>query len=764
MARKAKDAARNEVEQSVTGAAQPGLGPLPVVSDPVRASSGASRSFWESLGATAEETLKFGPTGKLLDFAEAKRLERSANQPPLSADAANQLYPYMAEPFTSDVDPRVAAFQAERQLHRMELQGVIDNSPQTAMAGLGRFGTQLAAGFFDPVSLLTFEAGGAALGAARVFSGISNRFLQRAANMAVAGAPLVPLEAALSSGLQEPYGVGQAIEQGVVAPLAFSGLHEAVGIGYRTARKWIIPGKADAIAGQSAITKMASDRQVDSERVIQDVIAERQLPKPDPALARKLGVSIGELYNPDHEYNPIRSAEDFRNRRLFHAAEVANDSIRSSPGHAMDQNLGAGIYLTDNPFVAHGYAGSKYGFNGAGVFEAKIGEGRLNLIDGDRNLPAEARSAIEAAWQKMRPPELVRPLATAEGKLKDTITFQKNELEGFFKGKNGLDVIHAINDAVADGRLPAEAMMEIDRALQQAGFDGFHWKGGHDGSAKSNMVKLFDPDLTGDAGGKVGTVNKYLPDHALIPEPTPEDVQGAIDHLSSIKSDAAYVQENHEALAAKLKEVAKPIPPATEAARTEEARLDELDGEIGEFLTNGVGAKAVLVNLPDNAVDNTMLSRVFVQPKGPPGIALESSPDHGPGGDKNNVVFRDANGDPKGVLHFTYLTDGVISPEAGISVYVDPAFRRQGVATRLYDYAISNGIDVDAASGRENTRAGAEFVNARRASQRRQAAVAKYGQELMAELDAVDRARAQIEKEHTLLKAAAFCLGSGGSA
>jgi hypothetical protein len=560
-------------------------------SDPGRIASGAYRSFWDSLVATGKETALFGTTGELLDFAHRRQLEQSPGAPPaLSADQANQLYPYMPDPFTSEVDPRAAAFMAERALHRMELQGIIDQAPHGALAGLGRFGTQLAVGMLDPVNLLTFEAGGAVLGATKLTAGIGSSFARRAANMAIAGAPLIPMEAGLRAGLNEPYSAKDALMQGVVNPIAFSGLHEVVGAGVSALRsKWAVPPAADAVAGQSAVANMGTDRAVESERVIQQVLSERAPPPPEPSAATRLGQSKADLYSSDLSSRPMRDANDVQGRRWFHAAEVAGNSITSSAGMAMDRELGGtGIYLTDNPFVAHGHGFSKFGSDQAGIFEAKIDKPNVNLLDLERNLPEQARKAIESAWTDMRPPDVVRPLATAEGKLKDTISLQKNELDGFFKGKNGLDVIHALDSAVADGRLPADALHRIDVSLKAAGFDGFRWDGGALGGAKSNMIKLFDPNMTGNADGAVSTVEKFLPDHALLPDVTPEDVKASIERFASIQSDAAFVEANHSAIQEKLREGPKPPPMPSEALKMNEKVSAALADTISESVKAGL--------------------------------------------------------------------------------------------------------------------------------------------------------------------------------
>jgi len=99
------------------------------------------------------------------------------------------------------------------------------------------------------------------------------------------------------------------------------------------------------------------------------------------------------------------------------------------------------------------------------------------------------------------------------------------------------------------------------------------------------------------------------------------------------------------------------------------------------------------------------LGPAFVEPTGKPGFNVETARNFDPSSPAGNkqVVFRDESGLPKAIADFTS------SP----MVYVDPALRRQGIATKMYDFAAQNGIDVGASGTGELTSEGAAFVNSR---------------------------------------------------
>lgn len=90
-----------------------------------------------------------------------------------------------------------------------------------------------------------------------------------------------------------------------------------------------------------------------------------------------------------------------------------------------------------------------------------------------------------------------------------------------------------------------------------------------------------------------------------------------------------------------------------------------------------------------------------VAPRGEPGVRIEAGV-AGDGGRERFVVYRDEAGAPVGVLRLTTLEpDGRrLDPAAGLTVYVLPQRRRQGIASDLYVEAARAGYNVRDIAGR----------------------------------------------------------------
>lgn len=105
-------------------------------------------------------------------------------------------------------------------------------------------------------------------------------------------------------------------------------------------------------------------------------------------------------------------------------------------------------------------------------------------------------------------------------------------------------------------------------------------------------------------------------------------------------------------------------------------------------------------------------SELTFQPReGEPGVSVRNEDGH-----FATAVYRDETGAARGVVRMPTSAEGR-EMLSGVSSYVHPDHRRQGIATRLYDSLRDEGYDVDALSGTDDlTPDGAAFVTARRAS------------------------------------------------
>jgi hypothetical protein len=526
--------------------------------DSLRDPEDVARSFWEGLTATAEQTLKTLPTANLGNEVLRQQIEEEGDRTKrekLTPEEANTKYPYMGRPFNAPVDPYVADMLARRQRETMELQGIIDSASQGKIASGMRWTTQMAIGMFDPLNAVAGFGIGKAIGLAGRSMGskalmfdaqatgaraFGRDFLQFSAG----NLPLEPVNATLAARMQDEYTNMDSVHSLVTFPGALAGVI-AGGRWAGPALRSIMSGarRADALAAQSAAAKMGAGKAVDSHRVVNDVITER-VPTilPDPSQRSTMPISRLHERMGTYEHVPIKQPREFNKRTFFHAAEIQNDSLVSTRGHVMGRNLGPGIYLESNPVVANGYASSKYGYNGAGVFEVKINKENPNFIHLDKGLPQKAKDVVEALFEKWRPSDLVREVIPGNEKLRDSVGSPKPALSReFFKGKTAEQVIDSIENAMAGGMIPKTAMSQLNEALAQVGFDGFHADGG-----RNAVTMLFDPEFTGNASGKLQEIDKFAPDQSVLPAATMQDLQRELEHIDSIQSDALYHPDHYQ--------------------------------------------------------------------------------------------------------------------------------------------------------------------------------------------------------------------------
>jgi GNAT superfamily N-acetyltransferase len=141
--------------------------------------------------------------------------------------------------------------------------------------------------------------------------------------------------------------------------------------------------------------------------------------------------------------------------------------------------------------------------------------------------------------------------------------------------------------------------------------------------------------------------------------------------------------------------------PGTPGAAEPAARAESAQPELGGFRAPAQGT----VSAEDAPTVGSIASRFGW--KGDPGISLE-----GQGTSVPAVIYRDADGIARGGLNLVHDADGNLTH---VTVAVDPAFQRQGIATAMYDAAKKAGYDVEAVSGASGyTEAGAGLANARR--------------------------------------------------
>jgi len=110
----------------------------------------------------------------------------------------------------------------------------------------------------------------------------------------------------------------------------------------------------------------------------------------------------------------------------------------------------------------------------------------------------------------------------------------------------------------------------------------------------------------------------------------------------------------------------------------------------------------------------------FVEEIGKPGLSVErSGHTDETAANIRNIVYRDENGKPIGTIQFWVKDDGTLEDRAWedtgdarnqVEIFVDPQYRRKGIATAMWNYAKEQGYDFSQLKGQLYTEEGEAFA------------------------------------------------------
>jgi len=248
---------------------------------------------------------------------------------------------------------------------------------------------------------------------------------------------------------------------------------------------------------------------------------------------------------------------------------------------------GPGLYLTDNPNVAYGYAKTRSkqakGDKAAKVFKVNLGE--TNLID----LDAKAVDADPAVREKFE--GFYNGALGFEGNLKESSSYFDNMTLG--------QIYEEATDILSEARISRdEALSYIDPFqgdIMSLGYDGFrHLGGGRVGKVRHNVAILFDPSGKTSSGrpnpiqGMEDIVGSGKPRPKATPVeedatpgagPTPEppkEPESASEFLAGVEADDLTGKPPEE-----LMNIGR-VSDQDSAKRVQKATLDKMEAE-GKF-------------------------------------------------------------------------------------------------------------------------------------------------------------------------------------
>lgn len=232
-----------------------------------------------------------------------------------------------------------------------------------------------------------------------------------------------------------------------------------------------------------------------------------------------------------YHYNPVDATHPVDDRPFYHGTKAPIDDLSKADVYSFGDEhglYGTGIYLTDNPEVAKGYAKSKGKGDPGVVHPGKITG--MRLIDLDKSLPADVLAE-----------------------------FNKTEIGGSpldSKAKTGKAVFSDLKEAMQDSEMlkyeAGEVYSDLHYRLQALGYDGFLHKGG-DFKGKAygphNVAIVFPEQQFGVAPDKLTPENRIaITPLKSVPEPALSVGPGAASIEENLLDPRPQIQQLAEAI------------------------------------------------------------------------------------------------------------------------------------------------------------------------------------------------------------------------
>lgn len=426
-----------------------------------------------------------------MDALDALSKEDQELIPP---EELNKRYPGLPSPFVEPKSARVAEEIVRRIQERQDLAGIISRGPKGIGADVVRFSAAMVPHALDPVNLAAdLTVGGALLtvgrGAKIAHSAASmERVLARGAAEGVLGNLAVePLAMAAAKQEMQDYTVAQAftnvVAGGVFFPAAKYGVSKVAGFVRRLG-----PTHVEATA-QGAVTQLASGKRVDVDPLVRDFVNET---KHLPTWANEYKFRALDLGN-------------LKGTKMYVATNKPSAQIKDSV--VLDEDFGPGVYLTDAPNVANGVSARKLSNKHGPVLEVSL-EG-AKLLDLENSLDPRVKQALTPIVEEVLGKQRMKRVET------------------------GRQIFEELSDAIENGKAKDADIERINKAIEEAGFDGFRYEGGQltKDAPVHNGIKLFSPN-------KLKEVQRLRSE--LPPPPSNKEVGDTLARNQDFKSETNF--------------------------------------------------------------------------------------------------------------------------------------------------------------------------------------------------------------------------------
>lgn len=534
-------------------------------------------SYWDRFKNRMSETSKNLFTTQILGQIQLNDLENKGG-PKVDPRTLNKQFPGLEIPFSEPTSLDVAQEIARRAQEKRELQNVDQLGPQGGVAGASIWTAGALAGIADPAFLLGAPLMEGMLGAAGA-TGIG-RFLTETpvvsqfVHAAVTQAPLSAIGGYIKNQEHQDYSLSDYGSELIHAGIAGAGLHATFHWALPKAAQFLRYGaeRAGLLAERTAISQAALDRPINVDPIVNDAAAERMGSQPRGGVSNL----------PRYEYTPIDEQTKLGSRVFYNGTPDSRGDFASARKIPIESDFGDGVYLTDHPGVANGSAASKYEPTEGRIYQAQIPED-AKLLDLEKPLTGELRQALS-------------PFLPEGGA----------ELTGH-------QALEQIKERMAQGELPGDSYAAVQAKLADAGYDGYRSQGGKflgmEGDAH-NIVQMFDPQNTGDAGGKVTPIQAFSPDPTSVPQLAPEAAQQLRDQQNSPRNHFLFDAKEYSDFEARLNGREPHIPDA-KTVEKEVGDLTEMVKGLDEQGLLGKEGARVLGLVSDDVKRQAVQEKIF---------------------------------------------------------------------------------------------------------------------------------------------------------
>ena len=483
----------------------------------------------------------------LRDAEEKGGTERPTNE-------LNEMFKDQGITFERPMNLRAASLIADRRKDRANLQNVIDRGPQGGFYGIAKFGASLLPHALDPIDFAVGIAAGGLLSAATkgtrfgqaIGAGVKNRqglqaFKYNAVEGALGNIAVEPLVMVANQQEFIDYGIEDAFINATAGAVGFAGIRFAGGKAVNLINR--IPALKERSL-RSSISSTGADKKIKSGEFVQQYLNE--VSGSQEKLAK--GKST-------YEFRPLDDLS-VQDRRLYVPLREPSNSLSGvSTTKAITDDLGDGVYITDNPNVANGVAASHFNESNGVIIEVAAKE--LRLLDLDGKIPNEIKGLARK--------ELLGDFDTATGTVREAIDTIQNKIK--------------------NGELAEEVMEEVNSALKAAGFDGYRGvQARYMGTEMppSNQLMVFPESMK-----KIKQTSQFDSDPKKVPGLSQEKIKDLQDEYADpARSNFDYDTELRAEMQQQATIQHARTPKEVEIRKAEDTLLEEVEAlERQELLT-----------------------------------------------------------------------------------------------------------------------------------------------------------------------------------